>query len=60
MFRLIVDAHHRRAIYWHPHLESPLLVNFQVLYYLLAVKQTMNVRDKIRLLFLSYGHKHEG
>ena len=51
MFGLIVDAHQRRAIYWHPHLKSPLLVNFRVLYYLLVVKQTMDVRDKIRLLF---------
>ena len=51
MFRLIVDAHHRRAIYWHPHLDSPLLVNFQVLYCLFVVKQTMDVRDKICLLF---------
>ena len=51
MFRLIVDAHYRRAINWHPYLKSPLLVNFRVLYYLLVVKQTMDVRDKIRLLF---------
>ena len=51
MFGLIVDAHQRRAIYWHPHLKSPLLVNFRVLYYLLVVKQTMDVRDKIRLRF---------
>ena len=51
MFGLIVDAHQRRATHWHPHLKSPLLVNFRVLYYLLVIKQTMDVRDKIRLFF---------
>ena len=51
MFRLIVDAHQRRAINWHSYLKSPLLVNFRALYYLLVIKQTMDVRNKICLRF---------